>query len=219
MIYIYALVCPNTERIRYVGKCKDIKSRLSAHVSKAKGEHTKHHCAHWIRSLIQQGLRPRIVVLKELPDGSHWQAAEIEEISRQRALGNDLTNATSGGDGFPDLDKETLRKRTLSRMLWLERNKEQFLATLAASHARPDARESHRQGAKSAWSDPVKRENMLAAMRTPEALARRAEATKRRNANPEFATRHRETMKRISAEPEGRERMKKARDIRWKGTK
>jgi hypothetical protein len=217
MIYIYALICPVADRIRYVGKCKNLAKRLGAHISKAKGGHTNHHCAHWIRSLTREGEKPRIVALRELPDNADWQSAEIEEIAKLRASGADLTNSTGGGDGFHHLNAEFLKRRgqTRSKNLSQPEVKARFLATVGASHATPEAKVNHRAGAKLAWADPIKREKMLASMRTPEALARRAEATRRRNADPEFAARHRETMKRISSEPEGRERMRKARDIRW----
>lgn len=217
MPFIYSLHCPETRKPRYVGKCTNVKQRLAAHIAKAKGGHTNHHCAHWIRTLLDRGLRPTIHIVEEIPAGGDWQSAEAAAIKRFRDEGHDLTNLTGGGDGFADLPKDVLLRRGKSRSKWLADpvNKAKHLATCGASHSRPDAKENHSAGAKSAWADPVKREKMLAGMRTPEALARRSEASKRRQADPEFAARHREIMKRISSEPEGRERMRKARDIRW----
>lgn len=217
MIYIYSLNCPETGNPRYIGKCTNPKNRLAAHLSKAKGHHTNHHCANWIRSLLSRGLVPTLRIIVELPPSGDWRSAETQAIAEYKAGGFDLTNGTSGGDGLPDLSPEVLKARGRKRSAQMRtpEGRAKLLATAGASHSRPDARKNHSSGAKSAWADPVKRDKMLAAMRTPEAVARRAEATRRRNADPEFAVRHRAKMKRISAEPEGRERMRRAREIRW----
>lgn len=217
MIYIYVLFCPETGEPRYVGKCKNLKFRLSAHLSKAKGHHTDHHCANWIRALLRNGLKPVIQAVEELDDNADWQAAEIAAIAKFREAGHDLTNGTAGGEGFLYLDPAMLKRRgqTRSRNLSDPEVKAKFLATVGASHSRPDVRENHSHGAKSAWADPIKREKMLASMRTPEALARRAEATRRRYADPEALAKHSENMKRALSEPETRKRMKLGAERRW----
>lgn len=217
MIYIYALSCPESGAIRYIGKCKNLKSRLGAHLSKAKGFRTNHHSALWIRSLLNRGLKPIIAAVEVLNDDDDWQAAASAAIRKFRDEGCDLTNLTGGGDGFHDVHPEVLKKRGRSRSAYLAdpANKARHLATAGASHSRPDARMNHSAGAKSAWRDPVKRAMMIEGMSTPEAIARRAAATKRRNSDPEFAERHRKTMKERAADPAWRERLKRARDIRW----
>lgn len=217
MIYIYSLNCPSSGNPRYIGKCVDPVNRLRVHIYKARSNETKSHCANWIRSLLSKGLKPTINVLKKLPDGGDWQTAEAETISEYRRLGHDLTNATSGGDGFPNLTPDVIAKRssTQSEKLRSPEVKAKILGPAMASHARPEVRANHSRGASSAWADPVKRQKMLDAMRTPEALARRREATMRRNANPEFAAKHRAKMKSLASDPKIVANMARARAARW----
>lgn len=101
-VYIYALVDPTTDEIRYVGKSIRPKERLQNHCA----EKSRTWRTNWIRSLAALGQRPRIRILEILDRDDDWQKAEREWIANLRNHGARLTNCTSGGDGVPDLPPE-----------------------------------------------------------------------------------------------------------------
>lgn len=99
-VFIYALIDPRTEEIRYVGKTTDLEKRLSFHLLHSKIE--KCHRAHWICSLTAQGVIPKIEALAQVPE-SDWQQWEIDYITAFRSIRARLTNNTPGGDAPPIL--------------------------------------------------------------------------------------------------------------------
>lgn len=114
-ISIYALKDPRTDKIRYVGKTnQSLKARISAHfMDKCKCLRTQ-----WMSELKSLGLRPVFIILESLEAGTPWQDREIYWIAKMRSIGADLTNSTSGGEGVPNLPKET---RERMRKTWLGR--------------------------------------------------------------------------------------------------
>lgn len=92
---IYALCCPVTSEVRYVGKTIDPARRLRHHMSEAR--RLPHlHKSRWIKTLVAEGLRPMIKVLEVVPE-AEWEAAERRWI----ASFSNLTNAAEGGSGCP----------------------------------------------------------------------------------------------------------------------
>jgi hypothetical protein len=114
-ISIYALKDPRTDKIRYVGKTnQSLKARISAHfMDKCKCLRIQ-----WMGELKSLGLRPVFIILESLESETPWQDREIYWIAKMRSLGADLTNSTSGGEGTPNLPKET---RERMRKTWLGR--------------------------------------------------------------------------------------------------
>jgi len=111
-IIIYALIDPRDNEIRYIGKTNQILSyRLSAHLR----EKLNCHRCHWINQLQSVGLKPIIKPIDEIPPERSWQEAERFWIKYFKIIGCKLTNNTSGGDGVPDLPKET---RDRVRLAW-----------------------------------------------------------------------------------------------------
>lgn len=100
--YIYALKDPNSDAIRYVGKSDTPRARFSTHVSDAKNEKNKYHCAAWIRSLLRKNQQPRLEIIDEVEDGENagypLEAAYIEFFQER---GCNLTNSTPGGNCGP----------------------------------------------------------------------------------------------------------------------
>lgn len=65
------------------------------------------HRSHWLQGLKSNGLKPDMVILEEIRGSWPWQESERYWIKKGKSLGWPLTNNTSGGDGVPDLPKET----------------------------------------------------------------------------------------------------------------
>ncbi len=96
-VYIYGLVDPRTEQIRYVGQTKDIKRRLRNHLNDAK-RGVKSHKHSWIRKLLVEKVKPKITVIEKC---NSRNADEREEywIVYYRETEAGLTNQTDGGYG------------------------------------------------------------------------------------------------------------------------
>lgn len=92
MAYIYALVDPRTDRVKYVGKTNCPRQRLYGHTnSKGKTPVTV-----WCRALKRLGLSPTMEIIEACDD---WQDAERFWIEEFRRVGLFLLNFTDGGDG------------------------------------------------------------------------------------------------------------------------
>jgi GIY-YIG catalytic domain-containing protein len=113
-IFIYGLVDPRNQAIRYIGKSVDPPKRLATHLSKSSlKKHTHKNC--WIRSLLEGGLKPKLEILSEVDYRDDWTAEEKVWIARLRNLSPaypSLTNSTDGGEGVEGLIfSEETRKR------------------------------------------------------------------------------------------------------------
>lgn len=96
---IYTLCDPRApDLVRYVGWTKDPRARYQAHLARARSGKDRTRCGKWKRSLILEGLLPR---LKIIDSGTGpWGAVEQKWISHFRELsGAKLTNLTDGGEG------------------------------------------------------------------------------------------------------------------------
>jgi len=69
--YIYALVDPNTDEVRYVGKSDDPERRLREHFNQ---ESTNKTC--WLDALQELGQSPTVTVLETVEDGIPWRRRE-----------------------------------------------------------------------------------------------------------------------------------------------
>lgn len=95
-VFIYALCEPGTWTIRYIGKSVNPSMRLSQHFYDSTRKHRRTHLGCWLRSL--NGRRPRVIILAET-DSKSWQSDEIRIIKDARKRGENLTNASDGGEG------------------------------------------------------------------------------------------------------------------------
>lgn len=97
-VFIYALVDPRNETVRYIGKSKDPKQRRRRHIIRARnGVDT--HCYNWIRVLLSENLKPDLLVIEEVPE-SKWEESEKKWIAYYREE-VDLTNTADGGNAPP----------------------------------------------------------------------------------------------------------------------
>lgn len=92
--FIYALVDPRTQSIRYIGKANEPAIRLRHHLK----ERYKSRKCSWVQSLAKQGLAPQLLII-ECVHVSQWQERERYWIAFYRAQDDQLLNDTDGGDG------------------------------------------------------------------------------------------------------------------------
>lgn len=92
-IYIYTLKHPDTQEVRYVGKTKRPKRRLSEHTYKTLLESKKTHLAYWLLSLLKESKKPIMDIVAETEE--NWESLEKEWIKKFP----NLCNHTEGGEG------------------------------------------------------------------------------------------------------------------------
>lgn len=93
-VFIYGLKDPESGVIRYVGKTKNLKGRFWRHLH----DNVKTHKGCWLNSLKRKDLVPTLEILENCLE-SEWVEREKFWIKHYKDLGNNLTNATEGGEG------------------------------------------------------------------------------------------------------------------------
>lgn len=98
-ITVYALLDPDDESVRYVGKTSQLpRTRLRAHMNRSVGQ--KHiPSAAWIVGLLAAGKEPKLAILEVVPEGACWKETEKRWVAHYRSVGANLLNATCGGGG------------------------------------------------------------------------------------------------------------------------
>lgn len=129
IVYIYALVDPNTDEVRYIGKTNNLKRRLGDHCNKGMPGNNPHK-SHWIAKLRAEGKKPKIIVLQEC-DSDTWEEAESHWISHYRSIGARLTNVLSGGRSARDFQPR-------ARSTKLRISKPKPASTIASLHVTKD---------------------------------------------------------------------------------
>lgn len=107
---IYGLADPRDGQLRYVGKTVGpLARRLGRHLNAS--SRRKNRKDRWIANLIAKDLRPEIFEIEVADD---WVEAERFWIAYFRAIGADLVNHTSGGEGEPGFRVAEDTKRRIS---------------------------------------------------------------------------------------------------------
>lgn len=97
-VFIYALVDPRTDEVRYVGKTsRPISWRVSGHVSEAKRGSHRYVCR-WLKTLLDEGMTPTPILLVQATRKT-WKQWERRFIKWFRGMGCPLTNLSDGGEG------------------------------------------------------------------------------------------------------------------------
>ncbi|WRH62063.1 MAG: hypothetical protein RSE12_17075 [Fuscovulum sp.] len=112
--YIYGLIDPRTDDVRYIGKSIRPYQRLQNHMNDV----SKCHRSHWLQELKRAGLRPELWIMDRIEADANWQELERDYIEHGHFADWPLTNSTSGGDGVCNLPPET---RERMRATWLGR--------------------------------------------------------------------------------------------------
>lgn len=144
MSFIYGLVDPRTQFLRYVGKSADPNRRLKQHIAEARRRQS-FATRRWVWHLIGLGLGPELVVLDEAPE-AEINDAECFWIAAMRLAGCALTNIKPGGDGQPRgyVRPRAAVERGAAKLRGRKRSPEQR-ARLVAAFTTPQMRERRRQ--------------------------------------------------------------------------
>ena len=107
--FIYMLIDPRNDEIKYVGKSDHPNQRLKEHIYMRYKKRS--HKNNWIIGLIDSGLQPILKVIEEIRY-SNWEKRERYWIKYYKKQGYKLTNMTDGGKaGIGIYSIESLRKQ------------------------------------------------------------------------------------------------------------
>lgn len=183
-VFIYALRCPESQEIRYVGKSVSPHKRLKSHISSAERLKYNHHTSRWIRKLLSSGMRPILEILEEVAEGKCWREVERRWIASAIENGWPITNSTLGGEGL-DYIRDEDKKRCRSNLS----------ASLKAYYATEDGRD--------------KLERFMLAGRAESAVKKRLEGIYRSSKRPEFISK----MKSVNSEINSRQSVKDKKSV------
>jgi len=120
-MFIYGLVDPKTNIIRYIGKTKNPLYRLKQHLypSSLRGISHKNY---WIKSLLKNNCKPILIIIEEVTD-IESSNREIYWIDFYKS--NNLVNSTYGGEGgeLSDIAKNNISKSLLGKPKSVEHRK------------------------------------------------------------------------------------------------
>jgi hypothetical protein len=106
-VFIYALLDPRTNQVRYIGKANNPKDRYSNHYNSARDKNS--HKRNWINNIRNDGLKPELAIIDEVPK-TNWQYWEKFYIYLFKSWGFDLLNYTGGGDGATFANSGSFKK-------------------------------------------------------------------------------------------------------------
>jgi hypothetical protein len=94
--WIYGLIDPRNEEVRYVGMTTNPAIRCVSHLCDGKRVSRKR-CARdeksiWIGELVSAGMEPRFAILQEIPAGNRWRSCESNWTILLLMEGHRLTN-------------------------------------------------------------------------------------------------------------------------------
>lgn len=166
--YIYGLVDPDTQQVRYIGKSTNPKRRLYAHLSPTELSGDCYR-TRWLRRLVNEGKRPSLLCVATVPADA-WEDAERYWIEHYRKLGAPLTNTNPGGEGLPkgfQHDDDTKARMSHSRTGHgtTEATRKKIADSLRG-RSRPDAaRQKMHESHKARWASMSDEERERAAER------------------------------------------------------
>lgn len=120
-VFIYVLIDPRNDQVRYVGKSKDPVDRYRNHYNSARDKNT--HKRNWINNIRKDGLRPELLIIDEV-ELDDWVFWECFYISLYKSYGFNLINYTSGGDGSTFGNKGSWKKGNVPHNKGVPRSEE-----------------------------------------------------------------------------------------------
>jgi len=110
--YIYVLIDPLTNMVRYIGKTDNVRRRYMEHIRECNWTKKKSHKAYWILKLLKNNQKPIVEIIEETTS-EHSSFWEMHYISLYRSWGFNLINKTLGGEGssnYKASDEERTRR-------------------------------------------------------------------------------------------------------------
>ena len=111
--FIYGLHCPIDNKLKYIGKSNDPIARFRKHRQMSDNNHLKNE---WIKSLLDNGLKPSLLILEEVLI-EDWKQKEKLHISKNRET---LLNICGGANG-PSFGNKTSFKGKPVRVVCLDK--------------------------------------------------------------------------------------------------
>lgn len=106
-VFIYGLVDPITDEIRYVGKSNKPNRRFKRHIINSKYKRT--YKDKWLLKLLSNDLKPKLIILEKCTK-DNWVEREVYHISKY----DNLTNLTLGGEGLCGYEFTKIHKQRIS---------------------------------------------------------------------------------------------------------
>jgi hypothetical protein len=97
--YIYILICPIDQEIKYVGKANNPQRRLRDHMKDFRSRLGEFKKTAWLLKLYQQGLKPDMEIVDEV-EIDKWKEMESFWIAYFKSIGCNLLNSGKGGNGL-----------------------------------------------------------------------------------------------------------------------
>lgn len=210
--YIYGLIDPRTNQLRYVGKTVLTPDRrVFTHKWRARVHPHKRHSMAWLLSLEKDGVEPDVFTIEEVPIGGDWVEAEQFWIAYFRFIGADLCNHTDGGEGQPGHKQspETIKKR-------IRRGAEHHRF---GKPQHPNATAALKVGIKKFWQDPEaaarRNEKARSTLSAPEHVERLKRQTAKLFSDPLRKSAIFEKVAAATRTPEARARVSAESSVRW----
>lgn len=208
--FIYALCCPDTQEIRYIGKANNPEIRLRKHLQAASYK-PENYAQRWMAKLLSAGKLPSLLYIRKIEAEENWQDIEREEIAKGFSEGLRLTNTSIGGEGVLLRNPEDEKRRIESvREAWERPEvREAQSARQKVIQNTPHMLERKRQLMLEKWKDPeyaaLNSLRVSEAYSSPEARKAQSLRTLEANKDPEVVAKRVEGIKAAWADPEKKE--------------
>ena len=164
--YIYILIDPETNQVRYVGKTTSLKRRYNQHVSEC--SKIRNHKNNWLLSLKNKNIKPEMVIIDET-DNDDWIFLEQWYIQLYRSWGYRLTNSTEGGEGVcghsPSPETREKMSNSAKGKVWSEESKRKLSATNTGRKLSDERKRKISEAAKKRGISPETKLKMLESRR------------------------------------------------------
>lgn len=188
--FIYALACPTTSAIKYVGKADDPQRRLRSHMRRP--------CSTgmwaWRNLLKASGLTPVLSILEECAI-EIWEERERWWIEHFRSMPNSaILNVLDGGNGSGECSDATKEKKRLAMIGRTNSpiTRQRISESNMGKTQTPEARIKISMALKGKKQNPESAARSAAYRRTPESKARQSAAIKGRRHTEESKAKMRE---------------------------
>ncbi len=129
-VYIYALVDPRTDAVRYIGASQKPRKRVMA-AKHTKGKHKRA----WVAELEALGQKPVLRIIEAVSSGDDWEERERHWITQYGGT-DTLLNESIGGRGIAGVVRsDELRTRMRNSNPWANTTPEQRAARANAISA------------------------------------------------------------------------------------